>query len=137
MINANLQIDRAKNRKCCPTNSPIRGELIFSYYSLEVFGLAFDAISNSAVRLDRQLLNYRIGGRLLNAHSSSRSLTHMKDVIFWLVDIGHLSPRSIALTQVMYMHCKMMAVARCAARLTYSKKQLHRRSYQARSPIGL
>jgi hypothetical protein len=78
------------------TSSPITQELIFRHYAFEAFGLAFYAISNSSVRLDRQLLNHRINGRLLNGHSSLRSLNQVTNVIFWLVDMGHLSTRSLA-----------------------------------------
>ena len=92
-------------RQCRPTSSPIRRDLILRHYAFEVFGLAFDAISNSSVRLDWQLLNHRINGRLLNGHSSLRSLTQVTNVIFWLVNIGHFSPRSFALSRVICQHC--------------------------------
>ena len=81
--------------ECCLTLA-IRRELIFRHDAFEVFGLAFDTISNSSVRLDGQLLNHRISGRLLNGHSSLRSLTQVTNVIFYLVDMGHFSPRSFA-----------------------------------------
>src|SRR5690242_17826594 len=79
-------------QQTCPIrsrNSPITRELIFRHYAFEVFGLAFDAISNSTVCLDGQLLNDRINSRLLNAHSSLRSLTQVTNIIFWLVNIRH------------------------------------------------
>src|SRR5215472_2065896 len=93
---ANLQFARTFNRQCCPTNSSITRELIFRHYAFEVFGLTFDAISNSSVRLDWQLLNYRISGGLLSGHSSLRSLTQVTNVIFRLVNMGHFSARSFA-----------------------------------------
>jgi hypothetical protein len=98
--------------KCCPTNSPTRRELIFRHYAFEVFGLAFDAISNSSVRLDWQLLNYRISRRLLNGRSSLRSLTQVTNVILWLVNMGHFSPRSFAPSRVIYQHCDGFAITR-------------------------
>jgi hypothetical protein len=93
---ANLQFDRAFQTAVRPPSSPITRELIFRHYAFEAFGLAFYAISNSSVRLDRQLLNHRINGRLLNGHSSLRSLNQVTNVIFWLVNMGHLSTRSLA-----------------------------------------
>jgi hypothetical protein len=83
-------------RQLRPTRSPIRRELIFGHHAFEVFGLTFDAIPNSSVRLDRQLLNDRINGRLLNGHSL-RSLNQVTNVIFWLVNMSHLSTRSLCI----------------------------------------
>jgi hypothetical protein len=57
------------------TNSQVRRELIFRHYAFEVFGLAFDAISNSSVRLDWQLLNHCINDGLFWGHSPLRPLT--------------------------------------------------------------
>jgi hypothetical protein len=95
-IQASTTMKYSSMLRCTCKVSPIRRELIFRHYAFEVFGLTFDAIPNSSVRLDRQLLNHRINGRLLNSHSSLRSLNLMTNVIFWLVNIGHLSTRSFA-----------------------------------------
>jgi hypothetical protein len=64
-----------------PQNSPTRRELIFRNYAFEVFGLAFDAISNSSVRLDWQPLNHCVNGGLIKGHSPLRPLTQVTNII--------------------------------------------------------
>jgi hypothetical protein len=79
---ANPPFDRAfQSANAAAQNSPIRRELIFRHDAFEVFGLAFDAISNSSVRLDWQAVNHGINGGLVNGRSPLRSLTQVTNVI--------------------------------------------------------
>ena len=56
-------------------------KLFFRYDAFNFFCQAFNAISNSSVRLDGHMLDDRINRRLLKSLSALRSLNLVKDVV--------------------------------------------------------